>query len=122
MNHGDDQFDIKRLRIDPAKIAAPPIPTKIRKRREKFVKVPMTWYEKLSKPPPRGRCTCLVAWYLLYLNWKNHGKPFKLANGMLNYDGLSRDSKMRALRDLERRGLITVERRSRKSPIIHVHI
>jgi hypothetical protein len=117
---GDDIWD--KLRIDPAKIAAPPVPAKIRKRREQFVKLPMTWYEKISRPALRCRFTCLVAWYLLYLNWKNRGKPFKLANGMLNYDGLSRDSKMRALRDLERRGLITVERRSRKSPIIHVHI
>jgi uncharacterized membrane protein len=43
-----------------------------------------------------------------------------LANGMLKYDGVSRDSKYDAINDLERRGLIRVERRARKSPIIHL--
>jgi len=56
-----------------------------------------------------------------YLHWKSRGKPFKLANGMLVYDGISHDSKYRALKDLERRGLITVEWRPKRSPIIHVH-
>jgi hypothetical protein len=58
---------------------------------------------------------------LLYLDWKNEGKPFKLANGMLAYDGISRYSKRRALEELEQRSLITVERRQGKSPVIHVH-
>ena len=44
-----------------------------------------------------------------------------VANGMLVYDGISHDSKYRALKDLERRGLITVEWRPKRSPIVHVH-
>jgi hypothetical protein len=116
----DDDF-IAKFRIDPAVLAAPHVPTKIRKRCEQFVQVPMRWYEKLANPVPTCRCTCLVALYVLYLNWKNGGKPFKLANGMLAYDGISPDSKWRALKELERRGLIAVEWRKRKSPIIHVH-
>ena len=120
MSRGDD-FDIKALRIDPAKFAAPHIPVKIRKRQEQFILMPMWWYEELANPAPRCRCACLVACYLLHLNWKNEGKPFKLANGMLAYDGISPDSKLRAVKDLERRGLITVEWRNKKSPIIHVH-
>jgi len=59
---------------------------------------------------------------VLHLHWKHHGEPFKLANGMLDYDGVSRYSKWRALNELERRGLISVERRQRKSPIIHVRV
>jgi hypothetical protein len=106
---------------DQATLAAPPVPTKIRKRREQFVMVPMRWYEKLANPPPTNRCTCLVALYVLHLHWKSHGKPSKLANGMLRYDGVSRYSKRRALKDLERRGLITIEWRPKKSPIVHVH-
>ena len=118
--NGDDPFDIKRLGINPTKFAAPPIPAKIRRRREQFVMMPLWWYEKLlGKPAIAGR-TILVAIYLLHLDWKHHGKPFKLPNGMLKYDGVSRHSKWRALPDLERRGLITVERRRRKSPIVRV--
>jgi hypothetical protein len=111
-----------KLRIDPAKLAAPYVPAKIGKRREQFVKLPMRWYEKLANPPPGNRCTCLIAMYLLHLHWKNQGRPFKLANGMLKYDGVGRHSKQRALNELEQRELITVERRLRKSPIIHVHL
>jgi hypothetical protein len=121
VSRGDD-FDIKALRIDPAKFAAPPIPAKIRKRRQLFAMVPMWWYEKLANPMPTCRCTCLVAWYVLHLHWKGERKPFKLANGMLAYDGISPDSKLRAIKELEQRGLITVEWRLKKSPIIHVHV
>jgi hypothetical protein len=39
---------------------------------------------------------------------------------MLKIDGVSRQSKCRALRDLERRGLITVEWWPKKSPIVRL--
>jgi hypothetical protein len=120
MSHSDDPIDFKALRIDPAKFAAPPIPAKIRKRREQFVMMPMWWYEKLLSKPAIAGTTILVALYLLHLDWKHHAKPFKLSNGMLEYDGISRHSKWRALTDLERRGLIIVQRRPKKSPIIRV--
>ena len=48
-------------------------------------------------------------------------KRRQLANGMLKIDGVSRASKWRALAELERRGLISIERRSRKSPLITVN-
>jgi hypothetical protein len=118
----DDLYDLNKLRLDPAKFAAPYVPAKIRKRREQFVMMPMWWVEKLGEPPLATGATHLVAIYILHLDWKHHGKPFKLPNGMLGYDGISRYSKWRALPDLERRGLITVERRPRKSPIIRVRL
>ena len=121
--HGDDPFDIAKLRIDRATLATAHVPARIRKRRGTFVILPMLWYEKLAKPAPNSRYTCLVAWYLLHLDWKNGGKPFKLPNGMLAYDGIGRHTKYRALRDLERRGLITIEwQRGRRSPVIQVHL
>jgi hypothetical protein len=118
--HNNDQFDIKRLRVDPAKFAAPPVPAKIRKRRKQFVLVPMWWVEKLGEAPLATGATHQIACHLCHLDWKNHGKPFKLPNGMLKYDGISRQSKWRALADLERRKLIVIERRRRKSPVIHM--
>jgi hypothetical protein len=116
-----DPFDLKTLRIDPATFAAPYVPAKIRKRRKEFVKLPMWWYEKLKDPACNGS-TCLVAWHLLHLHWRNRSKPIKLPNGMLEYDGISRQSKWRALADLQRRGLILIERRPKKSPLIHVRL
>jgi hypothetical protein len=118
--HDDDIWN--KLRIDPAKLATPYVPAKIRKRNEQFVKLPMWWYGKLAGSPTATRTTILIAIYLVHLHWKHSGKPFKLPNGMLGYDGISRHSKWRALKELERLGLITVERRRKKSPIIHVQL
>jgi len=115
-----DPFDIKALRIDPTKFSTPYVPAKIQKRNEQFVILPMWWYERLKAPVATG-LTCLLAFHLLHLNWKNRGKPFKVPNGTLRYDRINRFAKWRALADLERRGLITIERRRRKSPIIQVH-
>jgi len=92
-------------------------PAKIKRRREHFAMLPMTWYERLKGADGQ---TYRVAWFLLYLHWKNNGGPIKLANGMLAMDGVPPQSKRRALRDLERRGLITVEWRPRKSPIVRL--
>jgi hypothetical protein len=116
-------FDLKNLTISPIPDAIPVkrvgTPMKIQKRRNNFAMVPMWWYEKLQSC--RSTKTILLAIYLAHLDWKNKGKPFTLANGMLEYDGISRQSKWRALRYLERRGLITVDRRPNKSPIVRVH-
>jgi DNA-binding HxlR family transcriptional regulator len=89
---------------------------KERKRRETFVQTPWKSIEKM-----RGvDHTWSVLMYLQHLSWKQGGGPIKLANGMLEMDGISREAKRRALRELERRGLITVERHPRKSPTVRM--
>jgi hypothetical protein len=90
------------------------VPRRIQKRRERFVMMPMAWRESLKGATGQ---TILLAVDLLYLGWRRRG-PITLANGMLRYDGISRQSKWRGLNELERRGLITVERRHRRSPIV----
>jgi hypothetical protein len=119
-DNSNDRFDLNKLRLDPAKFATPYVPAKIRKRREQFVQVPMWWIEKLGESPLATGLTHQIACYICHLDWKSHGKPFKLPNGMLKYDGISRQSKWRALKDLERRKLIVVERRQRRSPVVHM--
>jgi hypothetical protein len=93
------------------------VPEKIRRRCQQFVKVPWAWVERLEGAAGQ---TYRVALCLLHLNWKAGGKPVKFPNGMLGIDGVSRRSKWRALNDLERRGLITVERRPGRSPIVRL--
>src|SRR5512139_3263679 len=78
---------------------------KLQKRRQHFIRFPMTWFERMRGAPGQ---TYRVALYLLYLNWKGKGAPIKLANGMLQEDGVGRHSKWRALGDLEARDLIAV--------------
>jgi uncharacterized membrane protein len=93
------------------------VPLKIKKRRQHFVMVPWLWIERLNGATSQ---TYRVALVLLYMGWKNRGAPIKLTNGMLRIEGISRRSKWRALNALERRGLIAVERRLRRSPIIRL--
>jgi hypothetical protein len=116
----NDHFDFENYKLPPEMLIGK-APAKIQKRRDNFVKLPMWWLEKLRGC--NSASTFQVAWCLLYLNYRNRGRPFKLPNGMLGYYGVSPRSKWRALDDLGRHGLIAVvERRLRKSPIIQVHV
>ena len=103
---------------DPAPETWAVVPRKIKKRRQNFVMVPWTWVELLKGV--KSAQTYRVALVLLYASWKSRGAPVKLPNGMLEIDGVRRQSKWRALAELERRGLITVERRPSRSPIVRV--
>jgi hypothetical protein len=87
-----------------------------RKKVEPFVHVPLWWITqatKLTKTP-----AALVCIDLLYRSWKAKSLTFPFPNGDLKKLGISRDIKRRVLRDLETGGLITVERPTRKTPIV----
>jgi hypothetical protein len=119
MTDDDPHADLKQHALTPEKIAAvnelrAAVPRKLWKRREQFVMVPLAWAERLAGA--QGT-TYTVALHVLHWDWKHRGEPFKLGNGWFRI-GTSRYSKWRALTDLERRGLIAVERRPRKSPIV----
>jgi hypothetical protein len=115
----DENVDLEKLAYVPASDQIRVVtPIKIAKRRGHFVKVPFEWLERLSGA--RGQVYAL-ALHLLYLSWKAKGSPVKLANGMLKIDGIGRGAKWRALAELERRGLITIQRRPRKSPLVTVN-
>ena len=113
---GDD-FDLESFLVPEPEVKLSRTPAKILKRREHFIRLPFGWLEHLNGAS--GRVYAL-ALHLLYLHWKGHDAPVKLANGMLAIDGISRRTKWRALAELERRGLVSIERRSRKSPLVRV--
>jgi hypothetical protein len=116
-----DDFDIDKLRL-PANIVSPRRavePRKLAKRRTHFVRLPWMWVEALSGASGK---TWEVAIHLAYLNWKEKGGPIKLANGMLEMDGINRQAKWRALTELEHRGLVTVERRRGRSPLVTLNL
>ena len=112
-------LDLKSLELPPDLVAKgkQSNPTKPKKRRQHFVRVPWVWMEKLIGC--RGQ-TLRVAFVVLYLDWKAKGQPVKLANKLPQMVGVSRRAKWRALTDLESLGLISVERRARKSPMVQV--
>jgi hypothetical protein len=81
-----------------------------------FVYVPLWWAAAAAKHTRSP--DLLVCIELLHARWRNHSMTFPFANVRLRKAGVSHKVKGRVLRDLERGGLITVERRSRKTPIV----
>ena len=113
-----DPFDIDGLRIDPAdsayvgKAAGSPKA----KWQRKFVRMPWAWIDRLGTSN-RG-ATYRVALLLNYEYWRNGGRPIRLSNAALIDEGVTRMSKSRALKELEQLGLVKVEWRDRKSPMV----
>src|SRR5262245_6877146 len=83
----------------------------------KFVMLPWSWVEQLQGA---SGGTYAVAITLLWLHWRQKGGPVKLTNKAPGLAGTTRFAKKRALANLEQLGLISVERRPRKSPLIRV--
>jgi hypothetical protein len=89
-----------------------------RRKKKHFIKIPQTWVDRLIEA--RYTVTYRVALHVLYRHWRERGAPFTLANGVLAMKGVTRGTKWRALQELEKLGLITIERRDRRSPRITV--
>jgi hypothetical protein len=121
MTNKMDPFDLKNLALpsETVRERRAVVPRKIQKRQRHWVKVPWFWVEGLSGCTNK---TCLLALHILYLNWKCKGGPIKLPNGMLKIGGISRQSKWRGLVELEKVGLVTIERRPNRSPIVRVNL
>jgi hypothetical protein len=91
-------------------------PTK-RKKVEPFVQMPLRWVEAAAEAT--GSPVTILLVELFRLRWRTQRTTFPLPNGRLAHLGVSREVKRRVLRDLERAGLIMVERPARKSPGRH---
>jgi len=114
----NDPFAVEDLRVDPSDSTLVSKAARPRKAKweRKFIQFPWLWVERLETTN-RGS-TYRLALLLLYEYWRNGGRPIKLSNAKLANNGLTRKSKWRALLELERFGLVKVERRPRKSPLI----
>jgi hypothetical protein len=91
-------------------------PVKRKRKAEPFVKVPLWWIAQAAKAT--NSPTTVVCVELLYAAWKAKNLTFPLPNHRLKKFGANREVKRRVLRNLESAGLITVERRARKTPIV----
>ena len=121
----DDPFDLEKLRMPVGEIqigpAAKAAADRIARRREReFIRFPRVWEKRLEAS------TCVntyrVALVVLFQHWKASGKPFVLSNITMSTGGVTRQSKWRSLRELEQLGLIRVEARPKKSPLVTVLI
>ena len=105
--------DWAKKRLSELEAAAP---VKRRNRKDAFVQVPLRWFEAATRATRSPQA--LVSVWLLHLAWKAKSPTFPVPNGQLGQHGVSRYAKYRALARLERAGLITVDRRVRKTLIV----
>ncbi len=83
-------------------------------RRDAFVKVPLWWFEAATRAT--GTPQAFVCIWLLHLAWKKRNTTFPLSNAQLADSGAERRAKRRALANLEKAGLITVDRHHGRAP------
>jgi hypothetical protein len=96
----DAWIPVRRVEASPARTG-----------KNRFVMVPFEWVSRLQGASGQ---TYGVALQLLYRTWKESTDVIKLGNAG------PRRSKWRALVDLERRGLVEVERRPKQSPLVRI--
>jgi hypothetical protein len=80
---------------------------------DKFVKVPLWWAEQAARATGTPK-----AFVWIWLAWKAKSNTFPLPNGQLRDHSVHRNTKDRALRELEAAGLIQVIRKTRKTPVV----
>jgi DNA-binding transcriptional ArsR family regulator len=114
-----DGFDLDELAL-PAMPGAPVRPETKQRGHTRFIRVPYQWWERLADAGADGP-TVLLALHILYEHWRKRGAPFSLLTCAV--PGVSRGQKGRALTKLEAIGLIKIERRPRKAPILQaIHV
>lgn len=86
------------------------------RRKKQFIIVPIEWADRLDQAC--HACTFKLALALLHRHWKaGSNEPVLLPNVGL---GVSPGTKWRGLVELESLGLVTIERRARKSPRVTI--
>lgn len=112
----DDEDEKLFAEMRHAAVDLPPRRRGKARKAETFVKVPLWWFEQVTRAT-RSPQTFVCVW-LLHLAWKVKSLTFPVPNGQLGKHGADRQAKRRALASLEAAGLITVNRRDRKNPIV----
>jgi hypothetical protein len=111
-----DDFNIAGLTIDPTDTTLVPARAPGRrsdhKARRYFVKVPWAWVQKLEGASGQA---CLLALRILVWHFRERGASIELSNKRAE---MPSSSKRDALRDLERRGLVAVQWRGKRAPVI----
>jgi|SRR5258708_6650960 hypothetical protein len=89
-----------------------------KKKRQRFALMPMSWLETVLRRRAGSDVTLKVVLLLLHEYWRNGKRPIKLTNVALAKIGVNPESKRRALGRLRQMGVINVEGRKGKNPLI----
>jgi hypothetical protein len=95
--------------------AASSVPSKLS---GQFVVIPEDWLERLDAIP--GRHAHRLMLKLMRMSWRLRSATIKVTNRALASYKMDRHTKLETLRRLERAGLISVEWRQRKSPLVTI--
>ena len=109
-------WDPSRLRLDQARLnGRPGRGRQVSPIRDKFIAGPIdvSWVCRAGRLGVKALLVGLALWHLRGLRRSN---SFIVSNLMMREWGVQPDAKARALRALERSGLIRVERRGKRSP------
>src|SRR5262249_44483237 len=77
--------------------------------------IDIAWVRQAAKLGVTALLVGLVLWYLKGLRRTNN---FIISNVMVAKWGVQPDAKSRALRKLEKAGLVSIERRGKRSPLV----
>jgi HTH domain len=88
----------------------------VKREKERFVKLPLWWAAQAAKATRTPKS--LVVAELLWASWDKQSTAFALPSGRLRRLGLSRTTVWRTLQQLKRAGLIVVELRGQKAPLV----
>jgi hypothetical protein len=116
MTDDNDDFDYSDL-VPQVVLRSTPPP--LAKRTGKHVQVPLWMSDALTRAGAPGSAWAVLH-FLLFESWKTESVKIEFANGFAKTLGISHDSKIRGLRELERLGLVSVEWRDRKSPVVRI--
>jgi len=118
--------DLDRLRLPttpadmgmgttPPPMASPPMPKRIK---GEFLKgpIPLNWLSVASRL--RGKAPLAVALAIWFEAGRKRSKEVRLTTAILARFGVHRKAKYTALASLEKAGLVRVQRRPRKNPIV----
>jgi hypothetical protein len=112
-----DEIDFQRAQnVVAISKARPKKRKKAEKASEPFVQVPLWWIEMAAQRAKSPATLVLIE--LLYAAWKAKSPTFPLPNARLQKMGTSREMKRRVLHRLERNGVIMVERKPHKTPVV----
>ncbi|SRR6266478_1619342 len=113
----EEQVEFDRLKAEYYANVSPSN-SKPKKSKEVFAKITDSQFEKIIHIESGASVKIFIA--LVYQAFKHWDKPFQLSTDNFAKNGFSRTTQWRALTQLEKVGLISVERRHRGPPIITV--
>ena len=105
--------DWAKKRLSELEAAAP---VKRKSKKDAFVQVPLWWLEAATRATRSPQAFVCV--WLLHLAWKARRASFPVPNDRLAKGGVDRRMKRKVLAGLEKAGLIAVDRRHGKTPIV----